>query len=81
MGLGSLQSLTLVYVQRLESEFMILKRKVDSSDSSKSWSDPWVYSISWSENYAYCVNWENWRRWNKNWSLGWFSNRSWREPS
>lgn len=54
---------------------MILKRKIHPSDSSKSWSDPWIYSISWSDTFAYSVSWSDWCQWAKNWSLGWFLNK------
>ena len=63
---------------------MIRKRKIHPSNSSKSWSDPWVYSLAWSDDFACSVTWSGrtyGSQWTKNWSLGWFLNRSWREPS
>ena len=59
---------------------MMIRRKIHPLDSSSSWSDPWCYSfLSGSEDYDYSGSWSNWRQWSKNWSLGWFSNRLWRD--
>lgn len=60
---------------------MMIRRKIHPLDSSKSWSDPWCYSLSGSEDYAYSVSWSNWCQWSKNWSLGWFLGRLWRVRS
>ena len=82
MGLGSLQSRALVYVQRLESEFMILRRKAYSIGAvSKAWSDRYSYSVSWADDWrwsrdwaSYSVSWADDWRWSRDWANGWFLN-------
>lgn len=46
---------------------MILRRKaysLETGDASKSWSEPYSYSVSWADDW----------RWSRDWENGWFLN-------